>query len=155
MRIRSMLHLMLCLLVPFIVGSIAGVITSREIPGWYAGLSKPSFNPPNGVFAPVWTVLYLLMGISLFRVLRLREGRSAALTIFSVQLALNFLWSIVFFGMHRPDAALAVILALWTCILLMIFVFYRVDRTSGLLQIPYLAWVSFATLLNAAVWYLN
>lgn len=149
--------LLLCLLIPLIVGFLSGIATAESITTWYAGLNKPFFNPPNFLFGPVWTLLYILMGVSLFLVLRVGPHplRSKAIVIFSVQLVLNALWSFIFFAFHAPGWALLEIGVLWTCILYMIFMFGRISRVAGLLQIPYLLWVTFATLLNAAIFYLN
>lgn len=149
--------LLLCLLIPLAVGFIAGMATAESITTWYAGLNKPFFNPPNYLFGPVWTLLYTLMGVSLFLVLRVGPHplRSRAITIFSLQLVLNAMWSFIFFAFRSPGWALAEIGLMWTCILYMIFIFGRISRVAGLLQIPYLLWVSFATVLNAAIFYLN
>lgn len=149
--------LLLCLLIPLIVGFLSGMATAESITTWYAGLNKPSFNPPNYLFGPVWTLLYTLMGVSLFLILRVGPHplRSKAIVIFSVQLVLNALWSFLFFAFHAPGWALLEIGLLWVCILYMIFMFGRISRVAGLLQIPYLLWVTFATLLNAAIYYLN
>ncbi len=153
---RRIITLIACIALPLIIGGISGFLTVSEISGWYTGLKKPSFNPPNYLFGPVWTVLYLLMGISLFLVLEAKViSKGKALTFFFVQLTLNFFWSIIFFKAHQVAMALADIAALWLCILMMIVTFYRISRVAGLLQIPYLLWVSFATLLNASILYLN
>lgn len=153
---RRIITLIACIALPLIIGGISGFLTVSEISGWYTGLKKPSFNPPNYLFGPVWTVLYLLMGISLFLVLEAKVLiKGKALTFFFVQLTLNFFWSIIFFKEHQVAMALADIAALWLCILMMIVTFYRISRVAGLLQIPYLLWVSFATLLNASILYLN
>jgi benzodiazapine receptor len=141
----------------------AGLIGSRAVFTddfrlWYATLAKPAFTPPSWVFGPVWTVLYLLMGVSAFLVwqqgLR-RRAVSVALGWFVVQLVLNALWSPVFFGLHRIDWALVVIVSLWTALAVTIWSFVRVSLAAGLLLVPYLFWVSFAAVLNAAIWWLN
>ncbi len=154
---NNVVLLLLCLVIPLTVGFLSGMATVESITTWYAGLNKPFFNPPNYLFGPVWTLLYTLMGVSLFLVLR--EGphplRSKAIIIFSVQLALNAAWSFLFFYFQSPGWALLEIGIMWVCILYMIFMFGRIKRIAGLLQIPYLLWVSFATLLNAAIYYLN
>lgn len=124
---------------------------------WYAGLNKPSFNPPAWIFGPVWTLLYALMAISAWLVWRRSgfHGARLALAVFAVQLVLNGLWTWLFFGRHRPDLALADILALWLGIAASILLFYPHNRTAAGLLVPYLAWVSFATLLNVSIYRLN
>lgn len=139
------------------IGGISGFATADGVNGWYRTLNKPSFNPPNYLFGPVWSLLYLLMGVSLFLILRSPKSpaRSKAIAIFSSQLALNFLWSIIFFKFHYPGLALAEIILMWAMILWMIISFYRINKTAALIQLPYIAWVSFASILNAAIFYLN
>ncbi len=133
-------------------GTLIGFMT---LPGeWYAGLVKPSFNPPNWIFAPVWTLLYIMVAIAGWRTWQ-RAPRSSAMAVWFVQLALNFIWSPVFFGAHRPGAALVVIVALLAAILVFIVLCWPRDRAAGLLFTPYAAWVAFATLLNGAIWQLN
>ncbi|MCA8936575.1 MAG: tryptophan-rich sensory protein [Planctomycetes bacterium] len=121
---------------------------------WYRQLEKPFFNPPNWIFGPVWTTLYLLMGISAWLVWR-RGSSGWALKLFIVQLALNALWTPVFFGLHALGAALIVIVAMWLAILATIIAFWKLSRPGAAMLIPYLLWVSFATLLNASLWWLN
>jgi tryptophan-rich sensory protein len=141
----------------------AGLIGSLAMVGggprsWYAALAKPSFTPPNWVFGPVWTVLYLLMGIAAFLIWRkglASAGVKTALAWFLVQLGLNALWTPVFFGLHRIGLALAVIVLLGAAIVATMYRFFRISRPAGLLLVPYLLWVSFATVLNASLWYLN
>lgn len=134
---------------------VAGFVGSRFLPGdWYAGLAKPSFNPPNSVFAPVWSVLYLLMGIAAWRAWRQR-GIDAATGLWLAQLAFNAAWSWLFFGRHLLAVALVEIVVLLALIVATTVAFFRRDRAAGWLMVPYVAWVSFATLLNAALWQLN
>ena len=124
---------------------------------WYRDLIKPDWNPPSWVFGPAWTTLYTLIGIAVFLVAR-RSGHPAvpaALTWFFIQLVLNALWTPLFFGLHRPDLALICIGALWVAIVGTIWAFARVRPAAAALLVPYLAWVSFATALNAAIWHLN
>lgn len=121
---------------------------------WYAALVKPSFNPPNWIFGPAWTVLYVLIAVAGWRVFE-REPGSAATAVWAVALALNFLWSPVFFGAQRPEAALAVVAMLLAAIVVFIALAWRIDTAAALLFVPYAAWVAFATLLNAAVVRLN
>lgn len=151
------LQLILCLLAPLTVGAISGIATASNITSWYIHLNKPSFNPPNYLFGPVWTTLYTLMGISFFMVLQKTKTpqRTIAIRIFWIQLALNFCWSFLFFQFHLLGLAFIEILMMWTCIILMIKSFYSINKTAAILQLPYLLWVSFASLLNASLWYLN
>lgn len=121
---------------------------------WYAGLQKPSFNPPNWVFAPVWSALYILIAIAGWRIY-LIAGTGLALSLWIAQLIVNGLWTWLFFGMHRIDLALADMLLLDTLIIAMIFMFYRIDRTAAYLLLPYIAWTSFATVLTVSIWQLN
>lgn len=136
----------------------AGLIGSQFPPGeWYAALARPAWNPPDWVFAPVWTTLYCLMGISAWLVWRRSGWREAAgaLGLFFLQLAFNALWSWLFFGLHRMDIALAEILVLAATIAATAWSFWRHSRTAAWLLLPYLAWVLFATVLNATLWQLN
>ena len=140
------------------VGILGSLFTALAIPAWYAGLNKPSFSPPNWLFAPVWTTLYALMGISAFLVWQ--EGFEkrqvkVALTVFAIQLVLNFFWSFLFFKMQNPFLALIEILVLWIFILLTILSFSKISRNSALLLLPYLLWTSFAALLNFYIFKLN
>jgi tryptophan-rich sensory protein len=142
-----------------LAAAIGSYFTFPAIPGWYAELRKPPFAPPNWVFGPVWSILYALMGFAAWRVwLHLRRGDRAARTallLFAVQLVLNVLWSALFFGLRNPLAGLIDIIALEILIVLTTIAFWRVDRLAGLAFIPYLIWVSFASVLNGAVWWLN
>ena len=137
-----------------IIGNLA---TLPNITPWYETLAKPPFNPPNGVFGPVWTLLYVLMAWAFYRVLRSPEGsaRRRAIVFFLVQMILNAAWSVAFFGLHSPAAGLVVILLLVTAIAATIHAFLAVDRIAGGVLVPYLGWVVFATLLNGSIWWLN
>lgn len=148
---------LLCLGVPLMVGGIAGFATVTSLESWYAGLNKPSFNPPNWIFGPVWTTLYALMGISLFLILREEawSWKNSSLRIFALQLLLNFLWSFFFFYFESPLLALIDIFLLWASILWMLLDFYPKSKAAALLNIPYLMWVSFASILNGAIFLLN
>jgi benzodiazapine receptor len=140
------------------VGVIGAFFTQPAIPTWYATLVKPAFTPPHWVFAPAWTTLYVLMGIALFLVWRrgLAEGKvKLAIGLFSVQLLCNAVWSPLFFGLRSPLAGLVDIVVLWIAIACTIFSFLKISRTSGIVLVPYLMWVSFAAVLNAAIWRLN
>lgn len=148
----------LFLAITLAVGAVAGLATASSVTTWYATLVKPTFNPPNGVFGPVWTLLYVLMAISGWRVWRsdappqLRRG---ALAFWAAQLLLNFAWSFLFFGLHAPAVALAEILVLLAVLAVTLALSWRIDRLAGLLLAPYLAWVAFASLLNFEIWRLN
>lgn len=141
-----------------LTGIAGGFFTASLVSTWYSILNKPSFSPPNWVFGPVWTILYFLMGVSLFLVWKrgfeTKKSR-IALYIFFGQLALNFLWSILFFGLHSPHLALVDIIVLWIVILLTILKFMTISKVAAYLLIPYLLWVSFAAVLNFNIWKLN
>jgi len=151
------IKLLICILIPLLVGSISGYFTSTSITTWYVTLNKPSFNPPNYLFGPVWTTLYILMGISLFLVLNKAKDleKSKIIFVFSIQLILNFLWSFLFFKFQQLGLALAEILLMWCSILFMIIVFYKTNKLAALINIPYLLWVSFATFLTYSIYILN
>ncbi len=149
--------LLACVALPVVIGSLSGLANVDSINGWYSTLNKPSFNPPNYLFGPVWTLLYFLMGISLYLVLQTPKSdvRNTALILFAIQLLLNFSWSFIFFYFQSPFAALIIILLMWVSILTMIIYYFRLSHSAAYLQIPYILWVSFATVLNGAIWYLN
>ena len=141
-----------------LVSFAAAWIGSRYMPGeWYASLAKPAWNPPSAVFAPVWTVLYVLMGVAAWLVWKRAgfRGAGVALTLFIVQLVLNALWSYLFFGLHHISAAFVDIVVLWAAILAVTALFWRKVRTAGILMLPYLAWVGFASCLNFTLWQMN
>jgi tryptophan-rich sensory protein len=152
-------HILLLLLaLVFAVSALGSWVTVPKIPTWYASLTKPSFNPPSWVFGPVWTVLYAAMAVAAWRVwiAPADEGqRSRALMLFWAQLALNAAWSPLFFGLERPGLAFVVILAMVALIAATMVAFFRIDRSAGWLFVPYLAWVSFAAVLNGAIYRLN
>lgn len=141
----------------FLVSGISGYATAQAIPTWYASLSKPSFNPPNQIFAPVWTVLYALMGIAAWLVWRMPDSadRTRALVLFWLQLLLNFAWSWIFFHQHLIFAAALEIVILWFAILFMTMAYWRVYPPAGWMMVPYLCWVSFASILNWGIWHAN
>jgi tryptophan-rich sensory protein len=141
----------------FAVSVVGGLVTATSVGTWYAALAKPAFNPPNWAFGPVWTVLYLMIAVAGWRVWRRRTepGAGLALGAWGLQLALNLLWSLLFFGAHLIGAALAEILVLCAAILVTTALFWRIDVLAGALFVPYALWVGFATALNAALWWLN
>lgn len=152
------LKLIGCIVGCELAGLLATPITAAAIPTWYASLEKPFFSPPNWVFGPVWTLLYLLMGVAVWLIWehhRQTKAGRLAMQLFCVQLVLNFAWSIIFFGLRSPLLALIEIIILWITIFITLKKFYRLNKTAGYLLMPYLAWVSFATLLNAAIVMLN
>jgi tryptophan-rich sensory protein len=148
---------MVSLLLPLGVGAIAGLFTAQAVPEWYASLNQPSFNPPNWIFGPVWTTLYILMGISLFLIWKLDAGkeRNRAILVFLVQMLLNFGWSFLFFYFKMIGVALMEIILLWISIVAMLYLFFKVKPLAAYINIPYLLWVTFATVLNAAYYFLN
>jgi len=157
-RLREVLRLVVSIVVCQLAGGIGAIFTTPAIPNWYASLNKPSFNPPNTVFFPVWTTLYTLMGIAAFLVWRkgLHERRvRVALGIFVIQLVLNTAWTIIFFGLYSLFGAVIAIVFLWIAILINIVTFWRISKVAGALLIPYILWVSFAGILNISVWMLN
>ena len=141
------------------VGSIAGWATNQSVATWYMTLNRPSWTPPGWVFAPVWTVLYIMMGVAAWRVWRAGGGfigdARSALIVFFVQLTFNFTWSLAFFAARSTLLGLITITALWLTIALAISVFRPIDRLAAWLMAPYLLWVSFAAALNFAFWHLN
>ncbi|MGA2668921.1 MAG: TspO/MBR family protein [Ignavibacteria bacterium] len=151
------LSLIICVVVCLLAGIIGSFFTSKNIPTWYATINKPTFKPPNWIFGPVWTVLYLMMGISLFLVWRQRDtvNISQAVMFFSIQLILNALWSFIFFGMKLLLLGFIEICLLWIFILLSIISFSGISLTASLLLIPYLLWVSYASVLNYFIFKLN
>lgn len=153
----SYIKLAISVIIPLVIGFIGSFFTSRSVNTWYTTINKPAFNPPNWIFGPVWTILFILMGISLYLVWSLGFGKNEWLTtgIFSVNLLLNLLWSLLFFGLRSPFLALMDIMALWVIILVNIIVFYNISKTAGILLVPYLLWVSFASILNYYIYILN
>lgn len=156
-KASDIIALIICILIPLVVGSLSGIATSDNISTWYAYINKPVFNPPDYLFGPVWTVLYVLMGVSLFLVWKSPAGkiRKTALMIFLLQLGFNFAWTFIFFHFKMISLAFIEIIMLWAFIVLMIISFLRVDKTAAFLQIPYLLWVTFAAILNGAIFFLN
>lgn len=157
-KYRNIVRLIVSIVVCQCAGIVGSIFTTSAIPTWYAALQKPPFTPPNWLFAPAWGTLYLLMGISAFLIWRTgvenRETR-ISLMVFLIQLILNTLWSIAFFGLQSPFCGLIVIIALWVAILMTILRFFRISTIAGALLLPYILWVSFATVLNASIFVLN
>ncbi len=140
-----------------LAGILGAVFTTPSISTWYATVNKPVFNPPNWIFGPVWTLLYLMMGVALYLVIieKNSANKKVALKYFWIQLGLNTLWSIIFFGMQLPALALLEIVILWYMILMTIRKFLPISKTAGYLLVPYILWVSFASVLNLAIAILN
>lgn len=149
--------LIISVLMPLTVGSLGGYFTASSVSGWYLYLDKPFFNPPSWIFGPVWTMLYILMGVSFYIVWQKKWGKQKekVFNLYFGQLALNFLWSLFFFGAKSPILALLDIFILWYFIFSTILLFHKIDRIAAYLLIPYILWVSFATLLNFSIFILN
>ncbi|HTL09520.1 MAG TPA: TspO/MBR family protein [Chitinophagaceae bacterium] len=140
------------------IGLLGGIFTGPEIQTWFVHLQKPSWNPPNWLFAPVWSTLYLLMGIAFYLIWKspgAGDGKRWAMIIFIVQFALNFFWSFIFFREHQMGWAFVEIIVLWIAILCTIIAFSRINKTAAWLLVPYISWVSFAAILNYTIWQLN
>lgn len=152
--LKSVISVVICLGAGF-VGSF---FTSPVIDNWYVGIIKPSFNPPSWIFGPVWTILFILMGIAAAMIWNKGLDNNAvkiAILIFVVHLILNVLWSVFFFGMQNPGLAFMEIIILWLMIALVMYLFYQIDHRATYLLIPYILWVSFAAILNYSIWQLN
>lgn len=153
---RKTIYILLSVIAFVVLGSLGGLFTISEIKGWYSSLQKPSWNPPNWLFGPVWTTLYSMMGISFGIILSsTNPERKRALTLFLIQFVFNLLWSYIFFNQHMIGLALLEILAMWIFILLSIFSFNRISKLAAILLIPYISWVSFAAILNFTIYRLN
>ncbi len=156
MKNLNFLKLFLSILICFIAAGIGSYFTTPSIGGWYSSLNKPFFNPPNWIFGPVWTLLYLMMGISLYVISNLKlKNKKNAIKYFFLQLICNVLWSVAFFGFHSPLYAFLLIAILWFFIFKTIKEFSKLSKTAGYLLYPYLAWVSFASILNLSIVLLN
>jgi benzodiazapine receptor len=150
--------LVISLVITLSIAGVASYFTVPQIPVWYAYLQKPSFNPPNWLFGPVWTTLYVMIAIAAYLVWKKRSQSieyANAKYVYILQLLLNFSWSIIFFGMHQILAALIVIGLLWLTIIVNILFFSRINKAAAWLLVPYLLWVSFASLLNFSIYKLN
>ena len=155
--IRSTIGLIVWVSVCFGAALLGSIFTGRSVADWYVGLNKPDWTPPNWIFAPVWSLLYLMMALAAWLVWR-KDGLAAAalpLRLFALQLALNVAWSAVFFGLQMPAAAFAEIVILWSLIAATVFAFWCVAPVAAVLMVPYLGWVTFAAALNLAIWRMN
>jgi tryptophan-rich sensory protein len=156
-RAAEVVGLVLFLALCLGISALENAVTATSLKSWYAGLTKPSFDPPDTLFGPVWTALYALMGVAAWRVWRAadRDTARGPLTMFALQLALNLGWSVAFFGLQRAGAAVAVILVLEVAVVATALAFRPIDRTAALLLLPHIVWVAFVMALNIAIWRLN
>jgi translocator protein len=151
-------RLAISLILPQLAGFIGSFFTVSAIPNWYATLQKPSFSPPNWLFGPMWILLYCLMGVSVYLVWqKIEEDKKAkkAVWLFWIHLVFNAIWSIVFFGLQNPSLAFANLFIIWILIIALMIIFWKINKNSTYLLIPYLLWVSFAGILNFFIWRLN
>ena len=158
---KKTIKLIASILICLSAGWIGSIFTSSSVNAWYKTINKPSFNPPNWAFAPVWTMLFILMGAALFLVWSFEKNQDKihlkknALFVFFLQLIFNILWSSAFFGLKSPAFGLIIILILWALILITIIQFFKISKIAAWLLTPYILWVSFAALLNFTIWTLN
>jgi benzodiazapine receptor len=163
---KDILRLGVSIAIPLVAGVIGSIFTSESVSTWYQTIEKPSFSPPDWLFGPVWTTLYVMMGISLFLIWRattstttFTKGRHSrkisAFIAFGSQLILNVLWSFIFFGLRSPQLAFAEIVILLISIVVTIVIFSKISKLAAVLMIPYAGWVTFASLLNLQIWLLN
>ncbi len=157
MKKQNVIKLIGALVVCQLAGIIGSLFTTPSIKGWYETITKPSFNPPNWIFGPVWFTLFVLMGIALYLILKKKnsKARTIALWLFATQLVLNTLWSIIFFGLQNPLFALIELAILLIVLIFTTIHFYKLNKTAGILLLPYLAWGTFAAVLNFFIWKLN
>lgn len=154
----SFISLIINLAIPLAFGVAGALLNQRSVDTWYAGLNKPSFNPPNWIFGPVWTFIYILIGVAAYLIWQKRSQivhLPRTIAVYFIQLVLNLLWTFLFFYAHKIGASLIEIVALFVVILINASVFYKIDKMAGLLFIPYAIWVSFATLLTYSIYSLN
>jgi translocator protein len=155
---NNIIKLVICVVACMAAGGIGSLFTIKSIPNWYPGLKKPKYTPPDQVFGPVWTTLYIMMAISVFIIWQkglTADGVTLAFVLFWVQLVFNALWSIIFFGIKSKGGGVVIIVVLWFLILATIIASFQVSAWAGILLFPYLLWVSVATYLNAGIWRLN
>lgn len=154
---KNILKLVISILIPLIIGFSGSFFTSSSVDFWFTTINKPSFNPPDWIFAPVWTTLYILIGLSFYLIWKKNFGeiRKKVIAVFSLQLLFNLLWSVFFFGLRSPLLGLIDIIILLVFIIANTIIFYKISMTAGYLLIPYLLWVSFASILNFSIFLLN
>ncbi len=157
MKFDDIVKLVVAFAASFLAAILGTLFTIPNIPSWYASLNKPSFVPPDWLFGPVWTILYILMAVALFLIWREPKSkqRDSAIALYAAQLIMNVLWSIAFFGLHSVLLGLALILVLLVLLLLTAYEFYKISRPAAYAMVPYVLWVGFATLLNGAIYILN
>jgi tryptophan-rich sensory protein len=157
MKAKDIGLLIVCILITLGAGGLGGFATATSIDGWYSTINKPSFNPPNYLFGPVWTILYFLMGFALYTIIKLPKSpqKSRMVFIFGSQLILNTLWSFLFFKFHMIGLAAIEMFILWLFILAMILGLFKFNKTIAAIQIPYLVWVTFAFILNSTIYFIN
>jgi len=158
MKINKIWLFVISVAIPLFIGFIGSLLTTPSIAGWYTSLNKPGFTPPNWLFGPTWTILFILMGWALFLILK--DGRQnryfkAACLSFGFQLFLNLYWSFLFFYIKQPPLAFYAIVSLWSMIFVNIYYFYQIKKSAAYLLIPYIVWVTFAAVLNYSIWLLN
>jgi len=155
---KNWLKLVLCIIGVELVGILSSFLSLGSLDIWYSSLIRPSFNPPSWIFGPVWTILYAMIGASLYFFMMSKgkkKDKKTAYWIFGIQILLNFIWSPIFFGMHNIFLAVIVIALLWLAIIFTFLAFYKISKTSAWLLVPYWFWVSFASILNFSLWMLN
>lgn len=155
---NNVVKFIIAVAIPLVVGSLSGFFTVTGVESWYQTINKPAWNPPNWLFGPVWTTLYVMMGVALFIIWKSdtsTELKKIAYTLFAIQLVFNFFWSFIFFNQHLVGWALIEMVIMWVFILLTIFSFAQVDKIAAWLLVPYNSWVSFAIILNYTIWQLN
>jgi benzodiazapine receptor len=159
MKINKIAKIVIALVICLMVGYSASIVTRPSVESWYPTIIKPGFNPPNWIFMPVWTLLYILMavaaGLVWDKIKEQNQEVKVALGFFLIQLTLNAIWSYIFFGLKNPMLALIEIVLLWLMIYETYLKFNKINKTAGYLLIPYMAWVAFAGILNASIWWLN
>ncbi len=148
--------IILCVIICTSLGFLSGISTADSITNWFQFVKKPSWNPPSWLFAPVWTLLYILMGISVALIWHSNsKSKKTAIGLFIIQFILNLVWSIIFFNQHMPGLAFVEIIVMLIFIILTTVSFYKINKTAAYLLLPYICWVSFATVLNGTIWFLN
>ena len=154
---KKIVKFLISIFIPLIIGFLGSFFTSSSVNTWFTTINKPSFNPPSFLFAPVWTTLYIMIGLSFYLVWTKNFGKEKekVIGVYSFQLFLNLLWSFLFFGLQSPLLGLINIIVLWLVILANIILFFRVSKKASYLLVPYLLWVSFATILNFSIFILN
>ncbi len=155
MHMKNPIKFCIAIALPLLAGGLGALFTTEAVQNWYPLLNKPFFSPPSWLFGPVWTLLYILMGIACYRVWTSTKKYTTAINIYWGQLFFNAIWSPLFFGLRSPILGLIDIVLMLLLIITTLITFYRIDKIAAYLLIPYLAWVSFATLLNASIWWLN